>query len=157
MRVKRVTCTGPLWVLIAIVAVSLQESSPNSCDKCYYAIYTGNVQTTVLRFHTNLNPECVDLSQLQTCVEDGKTYWLFENEGTHKQKLLGGFPTREKWLCTDKKAGNKLIKGLDLIREKEIKGMIKPGVETKLTNEKNLVLDLVERISHEFNVSNCWI
>ncbi|NXU46790.1 ENR1 protein, partial [Drymodes brunneopygia] len=33
----------------------------------------------------------------------------------------------------------------------------KMGIEDILRSGKNLFLDLVERISHEFNISNCWI
>ncbi|NXU13113.1 ENR1 protein, partial [Pardalotus punctatus] len=34
---------------------------------------------------------------------------------------------------------------------------MKVGKEDKILNGKNLVLDLVEHISKEFKVSNCWI
>lgn len=45
----------------------------------------------------------------------------------------------------------------DLIKEKEVEGGIKKGMGIRILGGKNLLLDLVERISHKFNITDCWI
>lgn len=110
---------------------------------------------------TNPNPNCIDHFKLQTGREDGKTYWFAENAGNVRQKLEGECPVKEKWVCTERKPDKKISRGgaseQDQIKEKELKGVIKIGIEDKILSGKNLVLDLVEHVSHEFRISNCWI
>lgn len=59
----------------------------------------------------------------------------------------GKNPTKETW--------KKGVYEPDIIKEKEIRGVIKKKTRTILSG-KNLFIDLVERINHEFNATNCW-
>lgn len=68
---------------------------------------------------------------------------------------------KEKWMSSEnkfeRKGEEKGVHEPDLIKEKEVKGIIKKGMGLKITGGKNLFLDLVERISYEFSKTNCWI
>lgn len=57
----------------------------------------------------------------------------------------------------DQRKTNDGIYEPDLIREEEITGVVKKGPEIQMVGAKNLFLDLAQKISHEFNISNCWI
>ncbi|RMB95972.1 hypothetical protein DUI87_27557 [Hirundo rustica rustica] len=118
---------------------------------CYSTIYDGEDQESLIRVHTNVNPTCFDVNQLSTCREEGKQYWVAKNAATFKQRLTGECPIRE-WFCMEKVNDVKGVK--DLIKEKALN--IKK-METDEPLSKNLFIDLVERISHELNITNCWI
>ena len=156
----RVPCTGPLLIGVLLM-INIQAGGAPPCDKCYYPLYAGDSRTAVLRTHSNPSPNCANFLELQTCIEDGRTYWLFENVGTFKQKLLGECPMKEKWICSETDPAKQKEKAgkwePDLIREKEVKGIIKKGPEIRMMGGKNLFLDLVEKISHEWNITDCWI
>lgn len=67
---------------------------------------------------------------------------------------------KEDWLCIERNWNGGVRKTSpfgDQIKEKEFKGLIKVRKGKMIRKGKNLVLDLVERISKEFNISNCWI
>lgn len=157
--IGRVACTGPPFLCILLLMIN--EGGTEPCEKCYYPLYAGESRTAVLRFHTNPSPNCINFSSVTTCIEDRRVYWLFENIGNFKQKLLGECPMKEKWICSEKKPKKRQVKHRnyesDLIKEKEIKGVIKKGPEIPTLGGKNLFLDLAQKISHEFNISNCWI
>ncbi|XP_023782072.1 uncharacterized protein LOC111928849 isoform X2 [Cyanistes caeruleus] len=145
------------WILdLLMMNTVMGEAVP--CDRCYYPLYAGGARSAVLRVHTNPSPSCVNTSQSMN-TEDGKTYWQLENIG--KQKLLGECPMKEKWICTEKNpanlGGNKQIYESDLIKEEEIQGVVKRTPDIQLVGGKNLFPDLVEKISQEFNVTNCLI
>lgn len=141
----RVPCTGPLSIR-ALLMINIQAGGAPSCDKCYYPLYVGDSLTAVLRTHSNPSPNCANFLELQTCIEDGRTYWLFENVGTFKQKLLGECPMKEKWICSEKDPVKQKEKAEkwepDLVREKEVKGVIKKGPEIRMMGGKNLFLDM---------------
>ncbi|RMB92883.1 hypothetical protein DUI87_30777 [Hirundo rustica rustica] len=116
-------------------------------------IYDGEDQESLIRVHTNVNPTCFDVTRLSTCKEEGKQYWVAKNAATFKQRLTGECPIRE-WFCMEKVKVNG-VKGVkDLIKEKPLN--IK-RMETDEHLSKNLFIDLVEKISHELNITNCWI
>ncbi|XP_033367527.1 endogenous retrovirus group 3 member 1 Env polyprotein-like [Parus major] len=155
----RVICIGLPWVFLLL---TLQEGEGIPCDKCYYPIYAGESWTAILRIHTNPSPLCINFSELTTCEEDGKIYWMSENVGDFKRKLLGECPMKEKWICSEIKPEERDNEGggdyrSDWVKEKEIKGIVKQGPGIQALGGKNLFLDLAERISREFNITSCWI
>lgn len=117
------------------------------CDTCYYPLYAGDCRSAVFRIHTNLNSKCIDPVKVQTCTEDGKTYWLVEKIGNFKQKLEGECPVKEAWICTERDSGDKVIKGRisepDIIKEKEITGLVRVGMEKEcITRNPNPFLGI---------------
>ncbi|RMB91352.1 hypothetical protein DUI87_32143 [Hirundo rustica rustica] len=141
--------TGLLGGLLFVQIISKYASG--ACSKCYSPIYDEEDQESLIRIHTNVNPTCFDVTRLSTCKEEGKQYWVAKNAATFKQRLTGQCPIRE-WFCMEKVNDVKGVK--DLIKEKPLN--IK-RIETDEPLRKNLFIDLVERISHELNITNCWI
>lgn len=78
--------------------------------------------------------------KVQTCTEDGKTYWLVQNTGNFKQKLEEECPIKAAWIRAEQDPGDKVIKGkiseLDIIKEKEITGLVRVGMENKNVSPK---------------------
>ncbi|RMB88914.1 hypothetical protein DUI87_34680 [Hirundo rustica rustica] len=68
-----------------------------------------------------------------------------------KQRLTGECPMRE-WFCLEKIDNQEGAS--DLVKEKPL--TIRKDELSELPNE-NLFIDLIERISHELNLTNCWI
>ncbi|RMC02371.1 hypothetical protein DUI87_21541 [Hirundo rustica rustica] len=132
---------GLLGGLVLVLIVSGYTNG--ACSKCYSPIYDGENLESLIRVHTNVNPTCFDMARLSTCEEEGKEYWVAKNAATFKQRLTGECPIRE-WFCMEKVNGVKGVK--DLIKEKPLT-IKKMEIEEPLN--KNLFIDLVERISHE--------
>lgn len=67
------------------------------------------------------------------CKERGQIYWLAENKGLLESRINGACPTKELWMCTENDprnpAGQDKQKGLNIIKEREVKGIF--------TNENN--------------------
>ncbi|XP_058717405.1 endogenous retrovirus group 3 member 1 Env polyprotein-like [Poecile atricapillus] len=141
--------TGLLGGLILVQLVSLGiGGGGEACTKCYYPLYDGEDLGSLMRVHTNINPTCFDHTQLETCQEEGKTYWITRNTASFRQRLLGECPVGESWLCFEEEGLN------DVIKEKQLR--IKKG-NLDETLGKNLFIDLMERISRELNLTNCWV
>lgn len=98
-----------------------------------------------------MNPSCFNHSQLATCQEGGKIYWIARNTASFRQRLLGECPVGEIWFRFEQEANQEGL--TDLVKEKQLKE--KEDLEIPLG--KNLFIDLVERISKELNLTNCWV
>lgn len=141
--------TGLLGKLVLVLVMSAALSRDDDpCTKCYHPIYDGEDLRSFFRVHTNINPSCFNHSQLITCREDGKVYWTTRNTATYRQRLLGECPVGESWFCFEHEGLKDLVKEKQLIREREI-----PDAPL----ERNLFIDLVEKISKELNLTECWV
>ncbi|RMB89673.1 hypothetical protein DUI87_33944 [Hirundo rustica rustica] len=118
---------------------------------CYHPVYDGEDLRSLLRVHTNVNPNCFDHSQLNTCQEDGKVYWTTKDTASYAQRLFGECPIGDTWLCFE--ADHKRLR--DIIKEKVLTTKIEKGLD--IPSGKKLFIDLVEKISRELNLTECWI
>lgn len=137
---------GKLVLLLLIDNALSGERDP--CTKCYHPIYDGDDLRSLFRVHTNINPNCFNHSQLITCQEDGRIYWTTKNTASYRQRLLGECPVEETWFCFEHEGLKDLIKEKPVIQKKE---------DTDTPLEKNLFIDLVEKISKELNLTDCWV
>lgn len=160
--------TGPLMVLLCHVSGLPYGASADSCSKCYQLAYLGDVQAALIQTHVYLDPACFDSSKLKTCEDNGRTYWLAENLGTYEQWSGGECPEAERWVCFERNLGEGIIENrmypLNMIRE-QVVIQEKPTTSPRPVSDnliipeldKNLFVDLVEKISKELNVTNCWV
>ncbi|RMC06342.1 hypothetical protein DUI87_15774 [Hirundo rustica rustica] len=102
-------------------------------------------------FPTKKETAEVVAGQLTSCQEEGKKYWVAKNIANYRQRLTGECPMRE-WFCLEKIDNQEGAS--DLVKEKPL--TIRKDELSELPNE-NLFIDLIERISHELNLTNCWI
>ncbi|XP_050829290.1 endogenous retrovirus group 3 member 1 Env polyprotein-like [Serinus canaria] len=141
--------TGLLGKLVLMLLVSSALSKDQDpCTKCYHPIYDGEELKSLFRVHTNINPSCFNHSQLITCREDGKVYWTTKNTASYRQRLLGECPVGESWFCFEQEGLKDLVKEKQLDRE---------NYESHTPEGKNLFIDLVEKISKELNLTECWV
>lgn len=133
------------------------ETARDRCSKCYHPVYLGMTRGYLLRIHSRLNPMCINLGKVSICEENGKTYWQAENVGSVETKISGECPVKEPWMCTDNNPRNPTTGKMDTIREREVEGHVKTGITQMDWEGRNLFMDMVERISHELNVTNCWV
>ncbi|RMC13280.1 hypothetical protein DUI87_10815 [Hirundo rustica rustica] len=145
--------TGLLGKLIGLILVLAMNKHTEgaACTKCYSPIYDGEDLQQLIRVHTNVNPTCFEAGQLTSCQEEGKKYWVAKNIANYRQRLTRECPMRE-WFCLEKIDNQEGAS--DLVKEKPL--TIRKDELSELPNE-NLFIDLIERISHELNLTNCWI
>lgn len=141
-------------VVMVMLITQTVRSTEEGCAKCYRPLYDEESLTTLIRVHTNISPKCFDASQLLTCQEDGKTYWITKNTANFRQRLLGECPAGEPWFCFEQVSNSETQN--DIIKEKQIIKTPKKN-EFEIPTGKNLFIDLVERISKELNLTNCWV
>uniref|UniRef100_A0A8C3QGV4 Envelope glycoprotein n=1 Tax=Cyanoderma ruficeps TaxID=181631 RepID=A0A8C3QGV4_9PASS len=134
-----------------IMVMLMIRLSEGACTKCYQPIYNGENLQSLIRVHTHVDPTCLDIATLSTCLEDGKKYWIAKSTADFRQRLVGECPVRE-WVCFEEL--NHLNGVADLIKEKPVM-LNKEEISEPL--EKNLFIDLMEKISHELNLTNCWV
>lgn len=152
----RMVHTGLLGRLILVLfAKNTTESEEYAYTKCYHPLYDGENLGSLIRVHTNLNPSCFNHSQLTTCQEDGKVYWLAKNTASFGQHLLGECPMGEVWFCFEHEANKERLK--DLVKEiYQLTGATKKNY-SEVPIENNLFSDLVKRISKELSITNCRV
>lgn len=97
------THTGLLGrvVVTALIAGGALGSPGELCNEYYQPLYEKEV-SSLLRVHTNLNHNCVNLSQLILYQENEKIYWMARNTATFRQPLLGEHPVGEAWWCSER-------------------------------------------------------
>ncbi|RMC03612.1 hypothetical protein DUI87_19787 [Hirundo rustica rustica] len=142
--------TGLLGGIVLMMVIK-HTYETKACTNCYHPVYNGEDLRSLFRVHTNVNPNCFDHSQLNTCQEDGKVYWTTKNTASYAQRLFGECPIGDTWLCFE--ADHKGLR--DIIKEKVLTTKIEKGLD--IPSGKNLFIDLVERISRELNLTECWI
>ncbi|RMC03861.1 hypothetical protein DUI87_19614 [Hirundo rustica rustica] len=142
--------TGLLGGIVLMMFIK-HTYETKACTNCYHPVYDGEDLRSLFRVHTNVNPNCLDHSQLNTCQEDGKVYWTTKNTASYAQRLFGECPIGDTWLCFE--ADHKGLR--DIIKEKVLTTKIEKSLN--IPSGKNLLIDLVERISRELNLTECWI
>ncbi|RMB92726.1 hypothetical protein DUI87_30872 [Hirundo rustica rustica] len=142
--------TGLLGGIVLMMVIK-HTYETKACTNCYHPVYDGEDLRSLFRVHTNVNPNCFDHSQLNTCQEDGKVYWTTKNTASYAQRLFGECPIGDTWLCFE--ADQKGLR--DIIKEKVL--TMKFEKSLGIPSGKNLFIDLVERISRELNLTECWI
>lgn len=105
-------------VVIAIMASGVLGNLGKPCSKGYQPLYEEEEVSSLLRVHTNLNPNCVNLLQLISCQENKKAYWMAWNTASFRQRLLGGCSVGEAWLCFEQDTTQACL--VDLIKEKKV-------------------------------------
>lgn len=99
MEIRGMPHTRLLGIPLLILLInSTWGNQGNPCKK-YYTLYREGEAGSLIRIHTNLNLNCVNLSGISTSPEDGKTYWFSQNIATYGQQLLGECPVGDAWLC----------------------------------------------------------
>ncbi|RMB97033.1 hypothetical protein DUI87_26480 [Hirundo rustica rustica] len=142
--------TGLLGGIVLMMFIK-HTYETKACTNCYHPVYDGEDLRSLFRVHTNVNPNCFDHSQLNTCQEDGKVYWTTKNTASYAQRLFGECPIGDTWLCFE--ADQKGLR--DIIKEKVLTTKFEKSLD--IPSGKNLFIDLVERISRELNLTECWI
>ncbi|RMC02606.1 hypothetical protein DUI87_20761 [Hirundo rustica rustica] len=142
--------TGLLGGIVLMMVIK-HTYETKACTNCYHPVYDGEDLRSLFRVHTNVNPNCFDHSQLNTCQEDGKVYWTTKNTASYAQRLFGECPIGDAWLCFE--ADQKGLR--DIIKEKVLTTKFEKSLD--IPSGKNLFIDLVERISRELNLTECWI
>lgn len=119
--------------LVIILSLSTTTKADEGCDKCYHPVYMGDTREYVHRVHSSINSMCTNPKEVTMCKERGQIYWLAENKGLLESRINGACPTKELWMCTENDprnpAGQDKQKGLNIIKEREVKGIF--------TNENN--------------------
>lgn len=72
-------------------------------------------------------------------------------------KVNGERPVKEPWMCTDNNPKNPVTGMTDNIKKREVEGPLKTEMTQMDWEGRNLFMDMAERISHELNITNCWI
>ncbi|RMB96462.1 hypothetical protein DUI87_27137 [Hirundo rustica rustica] len=142
--------TGLLGGIVLMMFIK-HTYETKACTNCYHPVYRGEDLRSLFRVHTNVNPNCLDHSQLNTCQKDGKVYWTTKNTASYAQRLFGECPIGDTWLCFE--ADHKGLR--DIIKEKVLTTKFEKSLD--IPPGKNLFIDLVERISRELNLTECWI
>ncbi|RMB88572.1 hypothetical protein DUI87_35073 [Hirundo rustica rustica] len=142
--------TGLLGGIVLMMFIK-HTYETKACTNCYHPVYDGEDLRSLFRVHTNVNPNCLDHSQLTTCKEDGKVYWTTKNTASYAQRLFGECPIGDTWLCFE--ADHQGLR--DIIKEKVLTTKFEKSLD--IPSGKNLFIDLVERISRELNLTECWI
>uniref|UniRef100_A0A803WEK1 Envelope protein n=1 Tax=Ficedula albicollis TaxID=59894 RepID=A0A803WEK1_FICAL len=127
------------------------EAVEGGCPKCYAPVYEGETMQPLLQTHTQVSPVCFDRTQLTTCKEGQKKYWLAKNLASFRQRLVGECPVSERFCL---KNINYIDERIDLIKEKPISPANNNPNEIFGTN---LFIELIEKISHELNITNCYV
>lgn len=173
--------TGPLVLILLLIC---SEAQADSCWKCYQNLYYGTTRGSYLVAHTHVNSVCYNSKRLETCSTHGQTYWIAKNLGSGGIRRGLGCPRGEGWICFTKNGHWDTSDGggvQDLVKQEIIRNtpkrpvsppastqVQKPDIYTRmqetLKNEielpqwgRNLFVDLGERISKEFNLTNCWV
>lgn len=97
--------TGPQVLLLWLLLLYPTWGNTESCHRCHQPVYSGMTRRSLLRTHTHLDKECFDSSKLETCTENGETYWLAENLGTFAQWVRGECSEGERWVCFENNLG----------------------------------------------------
>ncbi|RMB89403.1 hypothetical protein DUI87_34194 [Hirundo rustica rustica] len=142
--------TGLLGGIVLMMFIK-HTYETKACTNCYHPVYDGEDLRSLFRVHTNVNPNCFDHSQLNTCQEDGKVYWTTKNTASYAQRLFGECPIGDTWLCFE--ADQKGLR--DIIKEKVLTTKFEKSLD--IPSGKNLFIDLVERIRRELNLTEYWI
>ncbi|RMB96933.1 hypothetical protein DUI87_26512 [Hirundo rustica rustica] len=142
--------TGLLGGIVLMMVIK-HTYEAKACTNCYHPVYDGEDLRSLFRVHTNVNPNCFDHSQLNTCQEDGKVYWTTKDTASYAHRLFGECPIGDTWLCFE--ADQKGLR--DIIKEKVLTTKFEKSLD--IPSGKNLFIDLVERISRELNLTECWI
>uniref|UniRef100_A0A8C9MKT1 Uncharacterized protein n=1 Tax=Serinus canaria TaxID=9135 RepID=A0A8C9MKT1_SERCA len=136
-----------------LLLIHFGGSGGNTCEKCYYPLYRGDTLSVLIRVHTNMNPKCIDHSQLTTCKKDNKIYWLAKNIANPSQRISGERPMKESWVCFEQESETNLE---DTFKEKEVQLKRQRDKEGQIYG-KNPFVNMVEKITKEFNLTDCWV
>lgn len=80
---------------------------------------------------------------------------MTHNIASYRQRLFGECPIGDDWLCFEQEANQK--NPTDLVKEKEVTIAEEPRDGLEMTSGTNMFIDLIERISKELGVTNCWV
>lgn len=123
----------------------------NSCHKYYRSLYLGKTQGSFLTTHTHVDRYCYDPPKLETCTQDGQTYWVAENLGQGGQRLRREYLKGERWFCFTFVLGGGVQ---DLVKEQVVNEITKqmPQSNPGSTPREDLYKKLKRRLENEIQI-----
>lgn len=150
-EVKRPAHTRLPFVTMLLL-IHFRGREGNTCEKCFCPLYRGDTVSVLIRVHTNMNPKCINHSQLTTCKEDNKIYWLAKSIANPSRRMSGEWPVKERWVCFEQESETNLE---DPFKEKEVKLNTQMDKEGQIQGKNHL--SIWWKRLWKFNLTDCWV